>query len=85
MSLPHEVETEITNLWSLIHNCAAGCISISMWEIVKELNLGVLGTWTIYITASLTLLQAVHSHRKAVIKRLTVEATRVEPRDDKAT
>lgn len=66
MSSEHDVE--VTNLWSLFHAVASGCISIEMWEVVKECNLGPAGSWAVFLTASVALLHAVHRHRRAVFK-----------------
>lgn len=66
VSIASEVEVEMTNLWSLLHSTASGCISIGMWEIVKELSLGPAGTWFVFLTASVTIIHAVHRHRRVV-------------------
>lgn len=68
----------MTNLWSLMHAVAAGCISISMWEGIKEFNIGVAGTWAVFITMSCGILHAVNSHRRVVNKKIQ-HLTREEP------
>lgn len=79
MSLVHELEVEMTNLWSLLHATAAGCISIAMWETAKELQLGITGTFIVYITASVSLLHAVHHHRRCVNKKLCAARAQGKP------
>lgn len=70
LSLASELEVEMTNLWSLLHATASGCISIGMWEIIKECSLGSFGTWAVFLTASVALIHAVHRHRRAVHSKL---------------
>lgn len=74
MSIGNELELEMTNLWSLVHQAASGCISIGMWEIIKEFHVGPGASWAVFLTASFTMVHAVHRHRRAVAKTLYEQA-----------
>lgn len=71
MGLNHEIEVELTNLWSLLHAAASGCISIAMWEGIKFTDLGNAGTFVVYTVASIVMVHAVRLHRKAVQKKMS--------------
>lgn len=80
-----EVEKEVTSLWALLHATASGCISIAMWEVVKEFQIGVLGTWTVFLSASFALIHAVHLHRRAVTKTINQACNNVVSGDNQVT
>lgn len=70
MSLPRELEVELTNVWSLLHATASGCISIAVWEGLRMAPVSDVGHWAIYLVASVALVHSVRLHRNAVAKKL---------------
>jgi hypothetical protein len=65
-----ELSEELTNIWSLLHATASGCISVALWETLRLTPMGDLGHLGVYLVASVALIHSVRLHRHAVRKQL---------------
>jgi hypothetical protein len=70
--MKNELSDELTNIWSLLHATAAGCISVALWEGFRMVPLNDTGHLAVYVVAAVALIHSVKLHRSAVSKRLTV-------------
>lgn len=65
-----ELSDELTNIWSLLHATASGCISVALWEGLRMAPVSDGVHLLVYMVASVTLIHSVRLHRHAVKRKL---------------